>query len=270
MSANPLRLTIVGAAGRMGKELIRATAATPDLRVTGAVASVRSPHLGKDIGEVTGGAPRGVSFTSDLKQALDGCDLVLEFTRASTTLETLATCRAARKPLFIGTSGMRAEWESEFDAAARDIPLIIAVNASLGSTVLYELVREAAGKLPKTFEVEIVEAHDNKKEDAPSGTALNLGRLVAQVRGQDFGKVAVLGSRAGKRPEGAIGYAVLRAGSIVDDHTVNFISTSGEHIALVHRATDYAVFVQGVLQATRWFGGQPKGRYAMRDVLGYK
>jgi 4-hydroxy-tetrahydrodipicolinate reductase len=266
---DPLRLTIVGAAGRMGLELARTISTTPEFRITGAVGSARSPHLGRDIGEVAGVAPLGVRLTSDLKQSLDGCDVVLEFARATSTSEILAACRAARKPLLIGTSGLSPALEREFDEAARDIPLLLATNASLGATLLFELVREAASKLPHHFEVEILEAHDNKKEDAPSGTALNLGRVVAKIRGQDFEKVAVTASRAGQRAPGAIGYAVIRAGGIVDDHSVFFVAP-GEHLILTHRANDYGIFIQGTLDAAKWLASQPAGRYRMRDVIGYK
>jgi 4-hydroxy-tetrahydrodipicolinate reductase len=194
----------------------------------------------------------------------------MEFTRASSTLKNLASCLAARKPLLIGTSGLRGvEFDRKFAEAARHIPLLLATNACLGATLLAELVREAASKLPKTFEVEILEAHDDKKEDAPSGTALSLGRVVADVRGQEFKEVAVTGSRVGLRRPGSIGYAVIRAGDVVDEHTVFFYGM-GEHLALTHRATDYGIFVQGTFEAARWLASRPKGLYRMRDVLGYQ
>ncbi len=269
VKSEPLRLTIIGAAGRMGIELARALTESKEFRIHGAVVSPGAAQLDRDLGELAGVGALGVRTTSNLAKAIDGCDVVMEFARATSTLENLAACRAARKPFIIGTSGLHADFERKFDEAARDIPLLLATNASLGATLLFELVREAATKLPKRFEVEIIEAHDNQKEDAPSGTAMNLGRLVASIRGQDFAKVAVTGSRAGKRREGDIGYAVIRAGGIIDEHTVLFVDP-GEHLALTHRATDYDIFIQGSLEAARWLAPQPPGRYRMRDVIGFK
>jgi 4-hydroxy-tetrahydrodipicolinate reductase len=269
MKSEPLRLTFIGAAGRMGLELARALPDSKAFRIHGAVVSPGSAQIDRDLGELAGVRALGVRTTSNLSKAIEGCDVVIEAARATSTLENLAACRAARKPFIILTSGLEADFEKKFDEAARDIPLLLATNASLGATLLFELVREAVSKLPKRFEVEISEAHDNKKEDAPSGTAMNLGRLVASIRGQDFAKVAVTGSRAGKRRDGDIGYSVIRAAGIVDEHTVLFVDP-GEHLQLTHRAIDYDIFVQGTLEAAKWLVKQPPGRYRMRDVIGFK
>jgi len=261
-----LRLALIGASGRMGVALTRAIAKWPDLRITGAVTTPRDPNLGRDIGEVTGGAKLGVPLTTDLKQVLAGCDVALEFTRGTATVANLVACREARKPVLVGTSGLPVDIEEHYATAARDIPVLVATNASIGATLLFEFLRASTAKVPRDFDVEIIEAHDRWKEDAPSGTAHALGRLIAQIRGQNFKDVAVMGSRAGQRPEGAIGYAVIRAGDTTDEHTVMFIG-QGELLQITHRASDYGIFVRGTFEAARWLAAKPPGVYRMRDVL---
>lgn len=267
-TGNELRLTLIGASGRMGRALTQAIAGLPDLRISGAVTTPSHPDLGRDIGELGGGAPLGVHLTSDAKPAIAACDVALEFARGTATAAHLLACRAARKPLLVGTSGLPPDIDRDFESAARDIPVLVATNASLGATLLFEVVREATGKVPRNFDAEIIEAHDRDKEDAPSGTAHALGRVIAEMRGQNFKDVAVLGSRAGRRPEGAIGFAVVRGGDIIDEHTVLFAGP-GEQLILTHRAFDYGIFVHGTLQAARWLATRPAGLYRMRDVLGY-
>jgi 4-hydroxy-tetrahydrodipicolinate reductase len=263
-----LKLTLIGASGRMGRALTKEIAAQADLSISGAVTSPSDKNLGRDIGELVGGAHLGVQLTTDLKQALTACDVALEFTRGSATTANLLASRAARKPILVGTSGLPFEIDRDFEAAAAEIPVLVATNASLGATLLFEIVREATGKVPRDFDVEIIEAHDRWKEDAPSGTAHALGRTIAQVRGQTFRDVAVMGSRAGKRRDGDIGYAVIRGGDTIDEHTVMFIG-QGEQLVLTHRASDYGIFVRGTLQAARWLATKPAGLYRMRDVIGY-
>jgi 4-hydroxy-tetrahydrodipicolinate reductase len=267
-SGNGLRLTLIGAPGRMGRALTQAVANLPDLRISGAVATPSHPDLGRDIGELNGGATLGVRLTSDLKQALASCDVALEFARSTATAADLLACRAALKPLVVGTSGLPTDIQRHFEAAAREIPVLVATNASLGATLLFEIVREATARVPRNFDAEIIEIHDRLKEDAPSGTAHALGRVIAQVRGQNFQEVAVLGSRAGRRRDGDIGFAVVRGGDTVDEHTVLFAGP-GEHLVLGHRAFDYGIFVQGALTAARWLARKPAGLYRMRDVLGH-
>jgi 4-hydroxy-tetrahydrodipicolinate reductase len=263
-----LKLTLIGASGRMGRALAQQIVRHQDLLISGAVTTPKDPELGRDIGEVNGGARLGVKLTSDLKQGVAACDVALEFTRGTSTLANLRACRVARKPILVGTSGLPFEIEQEFEAAAREIPVLVATNASLGATLLFEIVRAATAKVPRDFDAEIIEAHDRWKEDAPSGTAHALGRLIAQVRGQNFKDVAVLGSRAGRRRDGDIGFAVVRAGDTIDEHTVMFAG-QGEQLLLTHRASDYGIFVRGTLEAARWLARKPPGLYRMRDVLDF-
>jgi 4-hydroxy-tetrahydrodipicolinate reductase len=288
--ALPLNAVIIGAAGRMGLALIRAAAEIPgQLRLCGAVVSTTSKSLGADAGELAGIGRLDVRVTDDLAAALARAEIVIDFSQPHATRSNLTVCRAARKPLLIGTTGYPAELTSLFDAAAADIPLLIAPNTSIGVTLLLELTRMAAKALPTDFDIEIVEAHHRMKKDAPSGTALALGKAAAEGRampgagsagesgaagnsgsvGASAGTEDALTDRSGERRAGDIGYAVIRGGDIVGDHTVLFAGT-GEQITLGHRATDRAIFARGAARASLWLARQSPGRYNMRDFLGLK
>jgi len=278
--ARPLNTVIIGAAGRMGRELIRAAAEIPDeLRLCGAVVSTTSKSLGADAGELAGIGRLDVRVTDDLAAALARAEIVIDFSQPHATRSNLTVCRAARKPLLIGTTGYPAELTSLFDAAAADIPLLIAPNTSIGVTLLLELTRMAAKALPADFDIEIVEAHHRMKKDAPSGTALALGKAASEGRAMPAGAVGSAGAsagtegafsnRSGERRPGDIGYAVIRGGDIVGDHTVLFAGT-GEQITLGHRATHRAIFARGAARASLWLARQSPGRYNMRDFMGLK
>ena len=270
-----IRAAIIGVTGRMGLALVRA-ASSESVQVCAAVASPNSAALGKDAGELAGIGTLGVTVTCDLAAALAQADVAIDFSNAAATQSNLAACRGARKPLLIGTTGFALE--NELQAAAREIPLLVAPNTSLGVTLLIELVRQAAAALPPTFDIEIVEAHHRLKKDAPSGTALALGRAAAEGRGQPFaaaaqnaasqpGTGARLGSTARQGSE--IGFAVVRAGDIVGEHSVLFAGM-GESLTLSHRATDRAIFARGALQAAAWLQARPAGQYFMRDLFTHK
>ncbi len=254
----------------MGRAIVRAADQSNEVDVVAGVASANSPELGKDIGELAGVAPYGLVVVSDLSDALIECDVAIDFSNAAITAANLAACRAARRPLVIGTTGFAADLEQAVADAAQDIAVLVAPNTSLGVTLLIELVRETAKSLPGEFDIEISEAHHRNKRDAPSGTALALGRAAAEGRGQDLQDV-IAGARMGDSPrrEGEIGFAVTRGGDIVGDHTVLFAG-SGEQLVLGHRATDRSIFARGALKAAAWLAARPAGRYAMRDVVGYK
>jgi 4-hydroxy-tetrahydrodipicolinate reductase len=284
--ARPLNTVIIGAAGRMGRGLIRAAAEIPnELRLCGAVVSTTSKSLGEDAGELAGIGRLDVRVTDDLAAALARAEIVIDFSQPHATRSNLAACRAARKPLLIGTTGFPEELASLFDAAAADIPLLVAPNTSIGVTLLLELTRMAAKALPAEFDIEIIEAHHRMKKDAPSGTALALGKAAAEGRGAEArtasGATEVAGAsagaasadaltdRTGERRQGDIGYAVIRGGDIVGEHTVLFAGT-GEQLTLGHRATDRAIFARGAVRASLWLARQSPGRYNMRDFIGLK
>lgn len=263
------RAVIVGVSGRMGRALVRAASELADLRITGAVASAGSAALGQDAGTLAGIGPLGVAVSADLPAALAAADVAIDFSQPHATPANIAACRAARKPLLIGTTGFAPELtEAQLDAAARDIPLLIAPNTSLGVALLTELVRAAARALPAEFDIEIIEAHHRMKRDAPSGTALALATAAGEGRGLAPAEAlsGQSGGRAGPRREGEIGFAVVRGGDIVGEHTVLFAGP-GEELRLSHRAGERALFARGALRAALWLVGRSPGRYGMSNII---
>jgi 4-hydroxy-tetrahydrodipicolinate reductase len=257
-SAPPPGAVVIGAAGRMGRAIFRIAAEFPGLAFVGALASKDSALLGQDSGSVAGGAPNHLPISSNLGAALARAEVVIDFSSALATRENLRACRAARKPLLLGTTGFAAELEAEFAAAARDIPLLIAPNTSLAVALLSELARRAAHALPG-FAIGITETHHRDKRDAPSGTAL---ALAAAIRDAGPGRGVV-------SADTPIPISSVRQGDVVGEHCVRFAGP-GEELALSHRALERDVFARGALQAALWLSSQPPGRYDMRDVIGLK
>ena len=266
-----LNVVIIGAAGRMGLSLVRAASEFPELCISGAIGSSGSGASGRDAGELAGIGRLGIPLMDNLKAALARADVVIDFSHPDATRSNLDACRAARKPLLIGTTGLADDLTPLFDAAAIEIPLLVAPNTSVGVTLLIELTRMAAKSLPADFDIEISEAHHRMKKDAPSGTALALAKAAAQGRGLPETQIikAATANRAGERRKSDIGFAVVRGGDIVGEHTVLFAG-SGEQVTLGHRATDRAVFARGALQAALWLARQTPGRYFMRNFIGLK
>lgn len=243
----PARAVLIGAGGRMGQALLRAAAAFPALRFTAAIVSRDSALLGS---RAPGGA---LHYRADLAAALAGAQVAIDFSSAAATGDNLRACRSAGTALLLGTTGYAPALEADFAAAARDIPLLIAANTSLGITVLAELLRIAAATLPQEFTVRITETHHAGKRDAPSGTALALAAAV----------------RAARPACGAIDIESIRQGDIVGEHAVRFAS-AGEELTLAHKASDRGLFVRGALAAALWLSAQLPGRYGMRDVVAVK
>ena len=275
-SGNPriVRAVVIGVTGRMGQALLRAAPAFAQLLITGAIASPTSLALGRDAGEVAGADRNNLAVASDLPGSLAQADVALDFSSPRATGENVRACREARKALLVGTTGFGAEVEAVLDAAARDIPLLVAANTSIGVAVLTELVRSAARRLPSSFDIDVLDFHHRLKRDAPSGTALALGAAAAAARASSgAAKTAPATdratSRAGSRPAGQVEFASVRAGDLVGEHTVLFCGT-GEQLSLTHRASDRAVFARGALQAALWLESQPPGRYSMSDFLGFE
>ncbi len=266
-----IRAVIIGVTGRMGQALVRVASEFAQLRITGAVASSVSPALGRDAGELAGVDRLGVPVTGDLPAALAQGDVALDFSHAQVTRGNLMACRAAHTPLLLGTTGFGDELAPVFDQVARDIPLLIAPNTSVAVALLLELVRTAAKALPVDFDIDVIEAHHRLKRDAPSGTALALAKAASEGRGSLQPRPAGEGAAggAGRRGEGEIGFAVVRAGDIIGEHKVLFAG-KGEQLSLAHRASDRAIFARGALRAALWLASQAPGRYTMRDFLLYK
>jgi 4-hydroxy-tetrahydrodipicolinate reductase len=264
--AQAIRTVIVGASGRMGGQLLGLIGQYPALQLHGAVASERSDFLGRDATAHVGLAPGGVRITAALPPLLKQAQLVLDFSDPSSAAATLSACVAAHVPLLIGTTGLPPELEDELNAAAEQIPLLVAPNTSLGVNLLVELVRQAAQGLPEGYDIEIVETHHRNKLDAPSGTALALGAAAAEGRGVDLAQQMTYSRHGEPRESEQIGFASLRGGDVVGEHEVWFLG-DGERVLLKHSATDRAVFAHGALLAGHWLTGRTPGRYVMRDVF---
>jgi len=263
-------LIVCGAAGRMGRALVAVAAREADFRIVGAVEASASPAVGTDAGEVAGVGALGIGITDDYGAAVREDAVTLEFTTPTATLEHLRVAVARQAPIVIGTTGFSAAEQRELDSLAPRTRCLVAPNMSVGVNVLLALVRAAAHALGTGFDAEIVELHHRAKIDAPSGTALALGRAVAASLGRDFDKAAVFGrqGRAGPRGEAEIGVLAVRGGDAVGDHMVFFLG-QGERLELVHRAQSRECLVRGALRAARWLAAQREpGRYSMADVLG--
>ncbi|HVR94881.1 MAG TPA: 4-hydroxy-tetrahydrodipicolinate reductase [Casimicrobiaceae bacterium] len=268
----PIRVAIAGSGGRMGQTLIDAVLAAPDLTLAGALEISGSALLGRDVGERSGRAT-GVAITADPASGVRSADVLIDFTRPEGTLAHLAACAAAKVGAVVGTTGLSDGDREAMREFARIIPIVFAPNMSVGVNVLIKLVEVAAQRLGDDYDVEIVEMHHRHKVDAPSGTALRLGEAAATALSRDLESVGVYARQGvtGERPGRAIGFASLRGGDVVGDHTVIFAG-DGERIELTHRAGSRANFAQGALRAARFVALKRKEPrvYDMLDVLGLR
>jgi 4-hydroxy-tetrahydrodipicolinate reductase len=265
-----MKLAVVGAAGRMGQTLIRVIHASPGAMLAGAIERPGSPHIGSDAGELAGVGNLGVSITDDAAAAFAGVEGVLDFTAPAATVAFSGLAGQARIVHVIGTTGCTAEDDAKIAAAARHAAVIKSGNMSLGVNLLAVLVKQAARALgADDFDIEILEMHHKHKVDAPSGTALLLGEAAAEGRDIGLGQhsVRVRDGHTGARETGAIGFAALRGGSVVGDHSV-ILAGQGERITLSHHAEDRTIFARGAVKAALWGRGRKPGLYSMADVLG--
>jgi 4-hydroxy-tetrahydrodipicolinate reductase len=264
-----MRLAIMGAAGRMGQALIRTIHETPHCGVAGAVERPGSPYIGKDAGEVAGVGALGVEIVADPLPLFTHIEGVLDFTTPATTVAIAGLAAQARIVHVIGTTGLSTDDEEKLQAAARHATIIKSGNMSLGVNLLAALVEQAARALDERFDIEIVEMHHKHKVDAPSGTALLLGEAAAAGRKIALKDHSIRGrdGHTGERVPGSIGFAALRGGSVVGDHTVIFAG-AGERLELAHRSEDRQIFARGALTAALWGQGRGPGLFSMRNVLG--
>jgi len=262
------RIAILGAAGRMGRALIATVAATPGATLAAAIDRADAPVLGADAGTLAGLEPLGVLVASDLAAALAVSDVLIDFTRPEGTAAAVAACVAAGKPIVIGTTGLSPEQAAAVATASQRVAVCQAANFSVGVNVLLKLVEDAARTLGDAYDVEIVEAHHRHKVDAPSGTALALGEAVAKGLHRNLRQVAVYGreGHTGARATETIGFATVRGGDVIGDHTVMYLG-EGERVELTHKASSRANFAGGAIRAALWLHGRPAGAYSMRDVL---
>lgn len=268
--ANPdMRLVVTGASGRMGRTLIRAIEATPGVTLAAALERPGAAALGQDSGLLAGTGANGVAISDDPLKAVLAADGVIDFTAPAATVELAALAAQARIVHVIGTTGLSAEDLAKLSAAARHAALVRSGNMSLGVNLLAALVEKAAATLDESWDIEILEMHHRMKVDAPSGTALLLGEAAAAGRGigLDQHSVRSRDGHTGARREGDIGFATLRGGTVVGDHSAIFAGP-GERLTLSHHAEDRALFANGALKAALWARGRKPGEYSMRDVLG--
>ena len=263
-------IVIVGSSGRMGRALLESIAASPDMRLSGALERAGSPHIGKDAGELIGGH-FGVAVSEDVASALKGANVMIDFTRPEATLHHIDECVKAGVGLVIGTTGFDEAGKQAIRKAAESVPVVFAPNMSVGVNLTFKLLDIAARILNEGFDIEIVEAHHRHKVDAPSGTALRMGEVVAEALGRDLKTHAVYGREGvtGERNPSTIGFATVRGGDIVGDHTVMFAGI-GERVEISHKASSRMTFALGALRAARFMAGRKNGLFDMQDVLGLR
>lgn len=270
-SESMTRIAITGAAGRMGRSLIEACHATDGMTVAAALEHPESNLLGSDAGELVGIGALGVAVGADIRTVIDDFDVLIDFTRPAATLENLAACRAGGKRMVIGTTGFSEAERTLIADAAKDIGLVFAPNMSVGVNLCLKLLDMAARVLGDEVDVEVIEAHHRHKVDAPSGTALRMGEVVAEALGRDLKDCAVYGRQGhtGERDRKTIGFETIRAGDIVGDHTVLFAGT-GEQVEITHKASSRMTFANGAARAAAWVMEREPGLYDMQDVLGLR
>jgi 4-hydroxy-tetrahydrodipicolinate reductase len=269
MTATPLRIAVAGASGRMGRMLVEAITAADDCQLAGALDVAGSAALGHDAAAFLG-RTSGVAITADLDTGLAKAQVLIDFTRPDGTLAHLAACRARGVKVVVGTTGFSDEQKAQIAEHAKQIAIVMAPNMSVGVNVVLRLLDTAARALAAGYDIEIIEAHHRHKVDAPSGTALAMGEVVAAALGRDLKQCALYGREGvtGERDPSTIGFATVRGGDIVGDHTVLFAGT-GERIEITHKASSRATFAQGALRAARFLSGQASGLYGMDQVLGF-
>jgi len=266
-----MRLIVAGAGGRMGRTLVKAIAETQGLALAGAVEGPGSPLLGKDAGELAGIGANGIKVTADAAALIGGADGIVDFTIPAATLALAALAAKAGKVHVIGTTGCSAADDAKIAEAAKTAMVVKSGNMSLGVNLLAALTKRVAKTLDAACDIEVLEMHHNQKIDAPSGTALLLGQAAADGRGVELKTHEVMSrvGHTGARKAGDIGFATLRGGSVVGEHTVMFAGPA-ERIELTHRAADRMIFARGALHAALWAAKQKPGLYSMMDVLGLK
>jgi 4-hydroxy-tetrahydrodipicolinate reductase len=265
----PLSLIVCGVGGRMGGAVVRAMRQSPDLKLVAAIDRPGSSRLGKDAGEIAAAGHLNVAITASIGALLTPSSVVIDFTCPEASLGFLRAAAKEHAPMVIATTGFTSEQLAEIERLAKETPVLLAANTSLGVNVLVSLLGRAAKMLGEDYDVEIVEAHHRFKKDAPSGTALALGRAIAQGLGRDLEQVGIHGRKGivGERGKKEIALLSVRAGDIVGEHTVIF-GGIGERLEFIHRAHSRDTFAHGAIRAARWLSGRKPGLYAMQDVLG--
>ena len=263
------RIAVMGAAGRMGKTLIEAVQQADGVCLSAAIDRADSSLIGADAGELAALGKLGVTLSGDLSAVLEQFDVLIDFTHPSVTLKNLEICRQSGKAMVIGTTGFSPQEKQLLADAGKQIPIVFAANFSVGVNLCLKLLDTAARVLGDDVDIEIIEAHHRHKVDAPSGTALRMGEVVASALGRDLQKVAVYGreGQTGARERETIGFATVRAGDVVGDHTVLF-AADGERVEISHKASSRMTFAKGAVRSALWLQQRQPGLYDMQDVLG--
>nr|VFK62385.1 MAG: dihydrodipicolinate reductase [Candidatus Kentron sp. TUN]VFK71740.1 MAG: dihydrodipicolinate reductase [Candidatus Kentron sp. TUN] len=264
-----VKVGINGAAGRMGRNLVTACVENEILQLTVATEHAKHDALGIDAGTLVGLEQQGVFITGNLSDVIDECDVLIDFTNPENTLTSLSICRKNGRGMVIGTTGFSDQERTIITEASREIPIVLAPNMSVGITLCFTLAEIAARVFGNEVDIEIIEAHHRQKVDAPSGTALHLGKVIADTLGRDLTKHAVYGreGKTGERDPQTIGFESIRAGDIVGEHTAMFAG-DGERIEITHRASSRKIFAHGALRAAHWIVEKENGLFDMQDVLG--
>lgn len=268
--ASPVKIAIAGSTGRMGRMLLEAVSQDHTAVLAAALEQQGNPQVGRDAGELIG-APRGVLISDAPEKALAGCDVLIDFTRPEGTLRHLAACQKLGVRMVIGTTGFDDAGKKSIADSARNIGVVFAPNMSVGVNVTLKLLEMAARALGRDHDIEIIEAHHRHKVDAPSGTALKMGEVIAGALGRKLQDCAVYGREGvtGERSRETIGFATVRGGDIVGDHTAMFAGI-GERVEITHRSSSRTTYAQGALRASHFLMSQPRGLFDMWDVLGLR
>ena len=270
MTTRKTRVAIAGGGGRMGRMLVEASLEAEDIELAAVFDRPGSPHIGRDAGELIA-QPCGVSITDDVAAAVAAADCIIDFTLPEGTLAHLAEACRQGKAMVIGTTGFNAEQKAEIAAAAESIPVVFAPNMAVGVNAVFKLLEVAARILDEGYDVEIIEAHHRLKVDAPSGTALRMGEIVARELGRDLESCAIYGREGvtGKREDSTIGFSTIRGGDVVGDHTVLFAGI-GERIEITHKSGSRVSYARGALRGARFLAARTRGLFDMQDVLGLR
>ncbi len=266
-----VNLTVCGAAGRMGSRIIALSKDYEDLKIVGAIESKNHSKLGVDAGIIAGIGQIGVEIIDDIEKVITSTDVVIHFTSPEATLSHLEIVKKYKKSIVIGTTGFNNEQLALIGNVAKEIPIVLSPNMSIGVNLLFKILKDVAKVLGDEYDVEIVEAHHRMKKDAPSGTAIKMGKVIAEALGRNFDEVVVYERKGiiGERSKKEIGIQTVRAGDIVGEHTVLF-GGLGERIEITHKASSRDTFARGALKAAMWLHGKKAGLYDMGDVLGIK
>ncbi len=263
------RIAVCGAAGRMGKTILEVCQDTDGVQIGAAIEHPESSLVGADAGEVAALGKLGVSIVNDIATVTDDFDVLIDFTLAESVLNNVEKCHASGKRMVIGTTGLSHQQKAEITNAANDIAIVFAPNMSIGVNVCLKLLELTAKVIGDDTDIEIIEAHHRHKKDAPSGTALRMGEVVATTLGRDLKECAVYGREGvtGERNDKTIGFETIRAGDIVGEHTVMFAS-EGERVEITHKASSRKTFAAGAVRAAKWLASKENGLFDMQDVLG--